>query len=132
MKRVSNLMLVLIVGVFLAASASASVTEDSYINSYRGRTGIPVPVSVVSPEVGGEFSGTTVVMTFVVESDGMPRDIEAVGKVDPELEYLIKDAVRDWVFKPAIVNGKAVATKVKLPFVIRSAASGASVRLASS
>lgn len=130
MKRINNLMLVLTVGIFFASSAFAAGLEDAYINSYRGRTDIPVPVSVVSPEISPEFTGTTVVMTFVVETDGMPRDIEAVGKIDPELEFLIKDAVRDWVFKPVSVNGKAVATKVKLPFVIRSNDSGASLLIA--
>lgn len=131
MKRISNLMFILMTGLLLGSTAFAKTLEDAYIASYHGRTDIPVPVSVVSPDVGSEFAGTKVVMKFVVESDGMPRDIEAVGNVDPELVGALTEALRDWVFKPAHVEGKAVATKVALPIIIHGETADGALRIAS-
>lgn len=131
MKRISNLMLILMAGLVLGSAAYATTVEEAYIASYHGRSDIPVPISVVSPDVSKEFAGTKVVMTFVVETDGMPRDIAAVGKVDPELADVLTEALRDWVFKPALVDGKAVATKVALPIIIHGDATEGALRVAS-
>ena len=38
----------------------AKSPESAYVESYRGRTGIPVPLSVVTPELDARYSGQPV------------------------------------------------------------------------
>ena len=77
MKTTRKLMLVLSV-VLLAAplTLGAMSLERAYIESYRGRTDIPVPIKVVSPDVDSEYAGTTVELVFTVGPAGAPQNIE--------------------------------------------------------
>ena len=119
MKRISNLLLfILVSGTILAPGLFAMSVEETYIASYRGRTDIPVPIAVVRPEVDWKHASGVVQMKFVVDEAGLPRDITPVGDVDEELAAIIAAALRDWKFNPALVDGKPVAKKVAIPFVI--------------
>ena len=57
----------------LALSASPISSDEAYVESYQGRSGIPVPISVVSPS----YQGTTgvVEVAFVVNEKGKPTNI---------------------------------------------------------
>ena len=94
----------------------AKTPEKAYVESYHGRTGIPVPVTVVTPDVDARYAGTRVVLEFVVDATGKPTAIAPASKdADPELVAAITAAVAQWQFAPAVVNGKPVARKVELP-----------------
>lgn len=94
----------------------AKTPEKAYVESYLGRSGIPVPVSVVTPEVKSRFAGTQVTLEFVVDSTGKPTHFASVTPgADAELVAAVSDAVAQWKFAPALVDGKPVARKVVLP-----------------
>ena len=104
-------------GLLLAPFAlMAKSPETAYVESYHGRTDIPVPISVVSPEVSSEFAGQQVVVEFVVDTAGKPTllasDTPAASK---ELVAAVLSAVEQWQFAPALAAGKPVARKVALP-----------------
>jgi protein TonB len=97
----------------------AKSPEKTYVESYLGRSGIPVPVSVVSPEVAPRFAGTQVTLEFVVDATGKPMLISsATPGADAELVSAVTTAVAQWKFSPALVDGLPVARKVVLPVTI--------------
>ena len=109
--------LALSLGLLVAPLALvAKSLETSYVELYHGRTDIPVPISVVTPEVESRFAGQQVMLEFVVDTTGKPTHIVSVTPgANPELVASVSDAVAQWKFAPALVDGKPVARKVVLP-----------------
>ena len=109
--------LVLSLGLLAAPLAlMAWSPEKAYVESYRNRTETPVPTSVISPDVSARFAGSKVVLEFVVDPTGKPTSITSVTPgANAELVASVTDAVSQWKFTPAHVNGKPVARKVALP-----------------
>jgi TonB family protein len=107
-------------GLLLAPLALlAKSPEKAYVESYHGRSDIPVPVSVVMPEVESRFVGQQVVLEFVVDTTGKPTLIaSATPGADSELLASVLAAVEQWHFAPALEDGKPVARKVALPVMI--------------
>jgi TonB family protein len=112
--------IVLSLGLLLAPLAlMAKSPESAYIEAYHGRTDIPVPTSVVMPEVAARFAGQKVVLEFVVDETGKPTLLSSGSpSANSELIESVLVAVGQWKFSPAIANGKPVARKVVLPVVI--------------
>jgi len=112
--------IVLSLGLLLAPLAlMAKSPETAYVESYHGRTDIPVPISVVSPEVSSQFVGQTVVLEFVVDTAGKPTLLASdTPAANSELVATVLSAVEQWQFAPALADGKPVARKVVLPVKI--------------
>ena len=122
MKAVNKLVVLLSVGALLAVAASAATPEQAYLESCNKDPGVPVPVTVVSPTVGSEYSGASVQLEFVVGVDGKPAEFSIKSATDDVLAAVVIKAVKQWRFLPAEVDGKPVATKVMLPVKIVDAA----------
>jgi TonB family protein len=112
--------IVLSLGLLLAPLALvAKSPESAYVESYHGRSDIPVPVSVVTPEVDARFAGQKVELEFVVDPTGTPTLLaSATPGADAELVAAVVSAVEKWHFAPALAEGKPVARKVVLPVKI--------------
>ncbi len=112
--------IVLSLGLLLAPLALlAKSQETAYVESYHGRSDIPVPISVVTPEVDSRFAGQQVVLEFVVDTTGKPAQIASTTPgADAELVTAVLAAVEKWQFAPALADGKPVARKVALPVKI--------------
>jgi TonB family protein len=117
MKAVRKLVVLLSMGA-LSAVASAASPEQTYLESCRKDPGVPVPISVVTPTVGSEFNGGIVQLEFVVDANGKPAAFSVKSSTDDKLAMAVVDAVKQWRFQPAELNGKPVATKVALPVKI--------------
>ena len=115
MKAVSRMVVALSLGVLGYAAASAATDEQAYLATCRKDPGIPVPISVVSPAVGPEFTGQKVDVQFVVNAAGSPENLIVQSSTDEKLSAAVVQAVKRWKFKPAERNGIPVATKVMLP-----------------
>jgi len=97
----------------------AKSPESAYVESYHGRTDIPVPISVVMPELDSRFNGQKVVLEFVVDTNGKPTLLSSsTPNANAELVTTVLAAVEQWHFAPALVNGLPVARKVALPVVV--------------
>jgi TonB family protein len=118
MKAVSKLVLVFSLGVLSSIAASAMTSEQFYIASCRKDPGVPVPIEVVSPRVGPEYEGSTVRLEFTVDEMGKPTDIVVKSARDFTVGSFVSQAVSQWRFRPATLNGVTVATKVELPVMI--------------
>jgi TonB family protein len=115
MKNINKLALVLGLGALLPLAVSAKSAEDAYIDSAQRGPGIPVPVTVVSPDVASYDIGKTAKVEFVVDATGRTSGFTVVSTDDPQLADAMIEALKQWKFDPARQNGVAVATKVVLP-----------------
>jgi periplasmic protein TonB len=113
--------LVLSLGLLAAPLAlPAGTPESDYVEQFRGRTGIPVPLSVVMPSVDRRFDGSHVTFRFVVDPTGTPVQIAPVSPgANAELVEAVTAAVAQWKFSPALVEGRPVARVVELPVIIQ-------------
>jgi periplasmic protein TonB len=122
MKHTNKLALLLSLGALLPFAASAKSLEQSYLESCRQGTDVPVPISVVAPHVDGYDIGQSVQVEFVVDTAGKPSEINIKSSSDRDFAEAVVDAVKQWRFTPAQHNGSPVATKVVLPVrVVESA-----------
>jgi protein TonB len=116
MKAVNKLVVLLSLGALLPIAATATSTERAYIEAAAKRTDAPVPVAVVSPtNIGWEYAGSTVEVSFTVDASGSPTDLKVLSSRDETVAQAVVDAVEQWRFEPAKKNGAAVTTKVILP-----------------
>ena len=118
MKVARILVILLSVGLLRMVASAATPDEQAYLESCRKDPGVPVPVAVVSPTVGAEFHGGLVQLEFVVDANGKPAGFSIKSATDDVLAKVVVDAVKQWRFLPAEVDGKPVATKVALPVKI--------------
>jgi protein TonB len=122
MKQTNKLALLLGIGALLPFAASAKSLEQSYIESARQGSNVPVPISVVAPHVDGYDIGQSVQVEFVVDTTGKPSAINIKSASDRDFAEAVVDAVKQWRFTPAQHNGSPVATRVVLPVrVVESA-----------
>ena len=112
--------LVLSLGLLVAPLALLAKTpESAYVESYHGRTDIPVPISVIMPEVESRFAGQLVTLEFVVDPTGKPVQIApSTPGASADLVKAVTAAIAQWKFSPVLVDGLPVARKVVLPVSI--------------
>ena len=118
MKAVNKLAVLLSVAALTSVVASAKTDEQAYLESCLKGPGVPVPVAVVTPSVGPEYTGTVVQLEFTVDATGKPAGFSVKSSPDDTLAVAVVDAVKQWRFKPAVRDGAPVATKVSLPVKI--------------
>jgi TonB family protein len=107
--------------ILLSAAAPfaghARTLEQTYIDSCGQSPAIPVPVSVVAPDVGASAAGKTLTARFQVDKTGRPSAITVLpAGADRGLRTSVAEAVRQWRFRPARVDGAVVAMTVVVPF----------------
>jgi hypothetical protein len=112
-------LVLLVLGFSLSISPialTAKTVEELYVDSYRGQTGTPIPVSIEKPVVGTEYVGSGVDLKFVVDESGRPSGFVALTPADEKFLDRVVDAVSRWEFEPLRdANGQPVASKVRLP-----------------
>jgi hypothetical protein len=118
MKAVNKLAVLLSLAALSSSFVSAKTEEQTYLESCRKESGVPMPLAVVAPSVGHEYAGITVQLEFTVDTSGKPVGFTVKYETDAALAAAVTDAVKQWRFKPAESNGVAVATKVALPIRI--------------
>lgn len=63
-----------------------------------------------------DVSGS-VIVDFIVDETGMPRDIHAVRGTDNAFAIAATNAVAEWRFEPGIKGGRPVRTHLQVPLV---------------
>ena len=120
MKNVKKL--ALLVSLFALGAATPGAfgltASQAYIESYHGRTDIPVPVKVVAPRADASLIGTKVEVEFLVDARGWPQDVHVLSTTDRFFGASVREAVSKWKFEPAMRDGAPVPMKVKLPVLV--------------
>ena len=88
--------------------------------AYRigGDVSAPVVISKVEPEYSEEarkakFSGS-VLLSLVIDANGMPRDIKVIRPLGLGLDEKAIEAVSHWRFRPGMKGGRPVATQANI------------------
>ena len=115
MKAVRKLVVLASVSLLPMLVAHPSNLEQEYLESCRKDPGVPVPIHVVSPTVGAEHNGSSVQLEFVVDVQGRPSEFSIKSNSDDVLATKVVEAVKQWRFLPAQLDGVPIATKVALP-----------------
>jgi protein TonB len=88
-----------------------------------GDVSAPILVSKVEPEYSEEarkakFSGA-VLLSLVVDANGVPRDIHVVRQLGLGLDEKAIEAVMKWRFRPGMKGGRAVSTQATVEVTFR-------------
>ena len=57
-----------------------------------------------------------VVLVVTIDAEGHVTNVDVETSGGAELDAVASDAMHKWVFAPALVDGKAVASKIRVPF----------------
>lgn len=76
-----------------APLAFGLTTTKTYIDSYRGRTDIPVPVKMVAPDADSSQAGARVEVEFVADATGKPQNVHVLSATDHTFGVTVRDAV---------------------------------------
>jgi len=91
------------------ATRPAAVSRDA--RPMAGNADPKYPASMLRAGVGG-----TVVVLAEVDAQGTPISVRVAERSgERDLDRAAVSAVRQWRFEPAMRNGKAIATSVKVP-----------------
>jgi TonB family protein len=88
-----------------------------------GDVAAPILISKTEPEYSEEarkakYSGS-VLLTIVVDQNGMPRDIRVVRPLGLGLDERAIEAVRKWRFRPGTKSGRPVAVQAQVEVTFR-------------
>lgn len=106
-------LIVLIIALAIGLTAFANVSVEN-----KGVETLPALVKTVSPVVDEVFADTKLVFNFVVNEQGRVENIKEEGLANKKLVAEISKSIEQWEFKPATLNGKPIAVKVKQPVLI--------------
>jgi hypothetical protein len=107
-------------GLCAAPAIAIQSVEQAYIDSYRGRTGTPIPVEVKTPIVSTKYAGSEVKLEFSVDESGRPRRMVSRTPVPIDLMRKVMAAVERWEFIPLRdANGQPIPARVILPVRIK-------------
>lgn len=119
--------LFLVVGMMVTAHAVGDVgsTTPKTIDELRQSGKAVVPPKLIS-DIQPEFpeklrkkkKAGTVVISFVVNEHGVPQQLQIKSTSDHGFDRVSLDAVRQWRFEPATVDGEpsAVITNTEITF----------------
>lgn len=91
----------------------------------------PTPLHIVQPQYPATAYQSrlkgTVTVGFRIDANGTTSHIHVIDSQPPDVfDEAARDAVKQWVFQPATVNGKPVAVKVNQTLVFRPPAQSSS------
>ena len=58
-------------------------------------------------------------VALVLTSEGKPRDVAVIKKLDPDLDNKAVEAVRSWKFEPGTKDGEPVAVHIQIEVSFR-------------
>lgn len=78
----------------------------------------PVPVTLVEPELTPALraEGGSATIEFVVGKDGTPAEMKVLNASNPAFGRACLTATAKWKFRPGVVRGKPVRTRMTAPF----------------
>jgi TonB family protein len=119
MKRHLHLLLLIIVMLIPGCMTSQVATQPEVIFQARPQ----YPFEMRRAGIHGE-----VLVAFVVDIGGVPREVIAVNSSDKAFAPAAVAAVQKWRFKPGTVNGRAVNVRMVVPIIFTLSEEGSITR----
>jgi|GEM_PF-1482166 len=98
--------------------APAEKTSESRIYRPSELDERPLPLAMVEPDLTPELrrQGGRATVEFIVDATGTPRNWKVLDASSPEFGRRALAATTKWKFRPGVAKGKAVATRLTVPF----------------
>jgi TonB family protein len=97
---------------------AATGNANGAVMRIGGGVSAPVPVYTVNPEYSEQArkqkAGGTVLVSLIVDTQGMPQNVHIVRGVGLGLDEKAIEAVKQYRFKPAMMGDKPVAVQVNI------------------
>jgi TonB family protein len=100
-------------------------TPNSSPNLFRLGPGVTPPRPIHSPDPQytkearkAKYQGVCV-LSLIVGSDGLPRDVKVARSLERSLDQKAIEAVSQWTFEPARKNGQPVAVRINVEVQFR-------------
>ena len=104
----------------IVLAAGVLLGQQSDDKTYRVGNGVSAPKVLKKSDpiytqgaTDSKIEGT-VLLTIVVGSDGVARDIQVVRSLDAGLDSAAMAAVQNWQFQPGTKDGQAVSVKATI------------------
>ena len=76
----------------------------------------PEPVKIVHPTgLSRRYENVSVKVTFTLDENGVPHDVQPYGWMDGDLANRLLPVVSQWRFTPSKADGHPVSTRVVMP-----------------
>lgn len=103
---------------FVISLSSVSLARAEHVYIIGKGVSAPVLLSKVEPQYtkaarAAKIKGT-VLLSVVIDKKGHPEKIHVVRKLDPGLDAKAVEAIKQWLFSPAIRQGKPVAVMANI------------------
>ena len=98
----------------------AALDDTRIAGAYRVGGGVTPPRPIYAPDP--EYTRAAldkkvhgrVLLWLIVGANGLPRNVRVVNSLDPDLDQMALDAVKQWRFDPALANGKPVPVMINV------------------
>lgn len=103
---------------WIAAATSQSIAKGQANEPIHELDKDTIPPRVIK-QVEPKYTGSrgfrvqgTVALRVVVNSQGLPGEVQIIKSLDPEVDQSAVEALKQWRFEPAKRNGKSIAVRV--------------------
>lgn len=100
---------------------SAELESEDRIVNPDDLDNLPEPIELIEPLLpdAGINIGNRVVISITVDEEGYPSDPHVAESYSADASKACMDTVLQWRFKPGLVKGRPVKTRVAIPFQVR-------------
>ena len=116
MKLLLRIFITLILAVGCCQFACAQDAEGVYTKVDQNPTPLKTPEPKYPVSLRREGVAGIVSVTCVIDENGKVISAKATKSTRVEFEQPALDAIHNWVFKPAVKDGKPVKVRVTIPF----------------
>jgi len=116
MKLIFRIFITLLLAVGCCQLVYAQDAEGVYTKVDQNPTPLKTPEPKYPVSLRREGVSGIVAVTCIIDETGKVINAKASKSTRPEFEQPALDAIHNWVFKPAIKDGKPVKVRVTIPF----------------
>jgi len=116
MKLLLRISITLILAVGCCQFICAQDAEGVYTKVDQNPTPLKTPEPKYPPSLRREGVSGIVSVTCIIDENGKVISAQATKSTRTEFEQPALDAIQNWVFKPAVKDGKPVKVRVTIPF----------------
>ncbi len=91
--------------------------EQTYVRKHQDLRGVAVPTEVVRPKLRAAPEDLKIDVLLSVDSKGKVIRAKVLRSTDVRHNTEVVRVVKRWRFTPAQIDGEAVSSKVRIPFV---------------
>ena len=111
-----SLLLFLFIGITLGSQIGTIPIKNKFIkHKIKSKISIEYPKNKISSKINGKS-----LAEYYIDEKGNVYDIRVINSLGSEFDNAIIKAVKEFKYKPAMINNKAIKIKYRLPVHFKS------------